>query len=537
MIADPVSARYILTHSDTFKRTDITQNLATGIFKYALFFMPTDDIWKKHRRLLETGFGYGHLKRVGDVTGNVMGELFGVWEEELQKQEKPEQEQQERKVGKDGHDDGFVKVDMLHISSCITADVLGKIAFSYDYHSVSHAGTAPGESQAEEKLVVLQLIKRILKTLSWRFVLPKFFWGFAGISDADAEKVTAEMRKHITDAVESKTQKLAATSTSATSTSAEEPSQSDDAISSNRPHANRNSGGGKSKFHLDILDRLLDNSNWTNQEIQDEILALFGAGNETTASSITFTIYLLSKHPESVAKLREELDSILGPFKKTNETNTNNIRIPDLDINLLSKFTYTDQIIKESLRLFPIVPELANRIVTETTTIPISPTTHIPSSTPVSSSPYSSSPATTDNVTLAKSTVVRISLYHLHRNPHHWPSPNKFIPERWDTASTTYQPPAPGTYLPFGEGPHICIGQRFAVMEIKVVLVCLYYFWDVEMVEADTAGGKDEMQKNKKEKEEEDEDEEEEDERLNITTNVTMALTDGLKVRMRRRRC
>jgi cytochrome P450 len=169
----------------------------------------------------------------------------------------------------------------------------------------------------------------------------------------------------------------------------------------------------------------------SDQQLRDEAMTVFGAGHETTAATLTWTFYVLSQHPEVEAELHAELDAVLGG------------RLPTF--NDLPKLTYTEKVIKETMRLYPPAWSVTRE--------PIS------------------------NVRLAekydvkKGEVLMVNIYGIHRDERYFPDPLRFDPERWTPENEKkmhrYQ------YLPFGAGPRICIGNAFAMMEARLVLATL----------------------------------------------------------------
>ncbi|OJJ23614.1 hypothetical protein BKI52_04425 [marine bacterium AO1-C] len=164
------------------------------------------------------------------------------------------------------------------------------------------------------------------------------------------------------------------------------------------------------------------------QELIDQVRVFFAAGTETTANALTWTLYLLAKHPNIATKLRQEIDQVLQGEEPTLEK--------------LSQLPYLHQVIQESMRLYSPV-WILTRQNKEATTIA--------------------------GYTLPPRSNVFFSAYMLHRNPLYWENPNDFIPERFTPGKLSKE--ALKAFIPFGAGPRKCIGDRFADMEIKVVLI------------------------------------------------------------------
>lgn len=191
----------------------------------------------------------------------------------------------------------------------------------------------------------------------------------------------------------------------------------------------RRRGMGDAAAGLDALSMLLhahdeDGTRLTEDELIGHTTALFVAGHETTASALTWTLFLLAQHPRTLNDLLDELHGKLrGNAPCVEQLN---------DLPLL------DAVMKESLRLLP--PGLwFLRVNTAPTSFG---QYHIPEGTSILWSPA----------------VV-------HRRPDLYPEPNAFKPERWSSID-----PSPYEYLPFGAGPRRCLGATFATMEMKMVL-------------------------------------------------------------------
>jgi cytochrome P450 len=186
----------------------------------------------------------------------------------------------------------------------------------------------------------------------------------------------------------------------------------------------------------DLLSMLLhaqdeDGSRMTPQQLRDEALTLFLAGHETTASSLSWTWWLLAQNPEVEAKLHAELDAVL------------NGRVPMVDD--LPKLKYTSCILSESMRVYPPAWAMARLAVED----------HELGGYPV-----------------PKGTGIAAAQWVVHRDARWYENPEKFIPERWESSDLLRQIPR-FAYFPFGYGPRQCIGNTFALMEANLVLATI----------------------------------------------------------------
>jgi cytochrome P450 len=190
----------------------------------------------------------------------------------------------------------------------------------------------------------------------------------------------------------------------------------------------RRAGAGAERD--DLLTTLLATSaDVSDTELRDQVLTIAMAGHETTAKGLTWTLYLLDRHPEVAARLTEEVDAALGG------------RLPTAAD--LEKLPLCQQVIEEALRLYPPVWQITRRAL---------------------------GPDTMDGYDVTPGALIAISPYLLHRNPRYWDEPDAFRPERF-AAGSAGRPSH--LYLPFGGGPRICIGQHFALVEATLVLATL----------------------------------------------------------------
>ena len=190
----------------------------------------------------------------------------------------------------------------------------------------------------------------------------------------------------------------------------------------------------------DVLSLLLEGRDeagvgLTEDEVIAQTFALFFAGHSTTAGALTWTIFLLSQHPEVMAAVHDEVSATLRGGAPTLEH--------------LGAMPLLTRAIDESLRLLPPVPFTLRRAVTETEL---------------------------GGVALPARTDVIVDFYHAQRAPEEYNEPRRFKPERWIHAD-----PRAGAWLPFGIGPRACIGASLASMQLKIVLSMLIQQYRFEL--------------------------------------------------------
>ncbi|MGN6544128.1 MAG: cytochrome P450 [Aureliella sp.] len=189
----------------------------------------------------------------------------------------------------------------------------------------------------------------------------------------------------------------------------------------------------------DILSMLVgaqyeDGEAMTREHMRDELRTFLFAGHETSAIAITWAMYHLLRHPEVLARLREELDAI-----------------PRDAPNALAHAPYLKALVQETLRLHPIVPEVL-RLLRK----------------PFRLGEYDLTPG------MAVSAAAALT----HYLPSLYPEPDRFRPERF--LERTY---SPFEYLPFGGGQRRCIGAAFASFEIAIVLGTWLQHYDFELLD------------------------------------------------------
>ncbi len=161
-----------------------------------------------------------------------------------------------------------------------------------------------------------------------------------------------------------------------------------------------------------------------DRELVPHVHTLFFAGHATSSSTLTWALFLLAQHPQVAHALRDELAGRLSGDPAGPESLA--------DLPLLGR------VVDEVLRMMPAVPYIRHSVVEDTLV---------------------------HTVPLASRSGAYVSLFTMHHDPHFFAEPQRFDPQRWERSV-----PRPGTYLPFGSGPHICVGRWFALLNVKIAL-------------------------------------------------------------------
>uniref|UniRef100_A0A914XLL0 Uncharacterized protein n=1 Tax=Plectus sambesii TaxID=2011161 RepID=A0A914XLL0_9BILA len=169
----------------------------------------------------------------------------------------------------------------------------------------------------------------------------------------------------------------------------------------------------------------------TELEIMSQLLIFLLAGYETTATTLHFALYMLAMHPEVQDKLVDEIHEVIG-------------QTDEILYEHIGKFTYLDQVISETLRMFPALPRI-DRDCSKDVVI--------------------------NDVKIPKGCAVGVPVWVIHYDPEIYPNPQTFDPERFSPEEKANRDPL--AYLPFGYGPRNCIGMRFAQLEMRMALAYL----------------------------------------------------------------
>jgi cytochrome P450 len=186
----------------------------------------------------------------------------------------------------------------------------------------------------------------------------------------------------------------------------------------------------------DLMTSLLEASDtasgqpWSASDLRDEVSAMLIAGHENTGWMITWSLHLLAEHPAAEQRLHEELSKVLSG------------RIPTMDD--LPRLEYTRMVLNESMRLYPPVWQLSRKAARD------------------------------DELgghVIPRGAAVVVSPYTMHRHPTWWNDPEEFLPERFSAEASAGRPRH--AFFPFGDGPHRCLGEHFAMVEGQLILAMI----------------------------------------------------------------
>jgi cytochrome P450 len=188
----------------------------------------------------------------------------------------------------------------------------------------------------------------------------------------------------------------------------------------------------------DLLSQLVRNPTLTDDLIRDQMLTLLIAGHDTTTALLAWSFYLLGAHPDMRWRARDEVDAFLSEAPPAAD---------DID-----RLAFLENVVRETLRLYPPI-HLGNRQLVAN--------------------------LNASGEELRAGERLLHSIYLTHRDPKHWPEPDRFDPYRFEADPS---PPA-YVYLPFGGGPRNCIGAYYGLTEAKTILARTLRDWDLELLD------------------------------------------------------
>jgi len=198
-------------------------------------------------------------------------------------------------------------------------------------------------------------------------------------------------------------------------------------------------GTRKRYAFLDTLLEQADENALSLEDIREEVDTFMFEGHDTTAAGIAWSTHLLGEYPEIQAKVHEELDEIFGDSDR------------DIEFEDLPNLKYLECVIKEAQRMFPSVPMIGRELEEDTEL---------------------------GGFNCPKGAQVAIMITELHANPDIFPEPEKFNPDRFLLENAAGRHPY--SYVPFSAGPRNCIGQKFAMMEEKVMIASTLRKYNIE---------------------------------------------------------
>ncbi|XP_035881935.1 cytochrome P450 4B1-like isoform X2 [Phyllostomus discolor] len=341
--------------------------------------------WFQHRKLLTPGFHYDVLKPYTMVFAESTNAMLDKWEEKARENK---------------------SFDIFGDVGHMALDTLMKCTFGKGHSSLSHRDSNYYEAVKDLTLLMQQRIESFQYHNDFIYRLTahgRRFLRACQVAHDHTDQVIRERKAALED--EKEQEKI------------------------------------QNRRHLDFLDILLgarDESGikLSDRDLRAEVDTFMFEGHDTTTSGISWFLYCMALYPEHQHRCREEICQILG--------SRDSFQWEDL-----AKMNYLTMCIKESLRLYPPVPQVYRQLSKPVTFV--------------------------DGRTLPAGSLISLHIYALHRNSAVWPDPEVFDPLRFSPENVAGRHPF--AFIPFSAGPRNCIGQQFAMNEMKVVTaLCLRRF-------------------------------------------------------------
>lgn len=408
VISDPVQAKHVLRDANVNYDKGILAEILEPIMGKGL--IPADPVtWSVRRRQIVPAFHKAWLEH--------MVGLFGYCNEPLI--------QEINAIAASG-DGGKCEMETYFCS--VALDIIGLSVFNYNFGSVT------------KESPVIKAVYSALVEAEHRSMTPAPYWDIPF-----ANAVVPRLRKFNSDL------KLLNTVLDDLIVRAKNTRQVEDIEELEKRNYKDVTDPSLLRFLVDMRGADID-----NKQLRDDLMTMLIAGHETTAAVLTWALFELTKNPDCLRKVQDEIDTVLGDRSPTYED--------------MKNLKYLRLVIAETLRMYPEPPLLIRRCRTED---------QLPKGG-----------GTVDSATVIRGMDLFIAIYTIHRDEKYWPNPDTFDPERFTRPYTNPDIPEWGgfdptkwegklypneiasdfAYLPFGGGARKCVGDEFALLEATVTL-------------------------------------------------------------------
>ncbi|KAI8805338.1 cytochrome P450 [Cladochytrium replicatum] len=282
-----------------------------------------------------------------------------------------------------------------------------------------------------ENVPAITYLGQIFSIIQKRVAVPKVLWKYAGIAESNTE----ELRENVHGYVQN--------------------------LLSDRINSAKRTTGDERYWELDVMDRLLakdeeGKSRFSNAEIVDELVAFMLAGQDTTANTMSWYLMEHARNPELAEDVEAEVDSLFSAL-----CSDDRLTLSDTNFDtILGESPKFDMFFKEVQRFHPVVTGIVRELHEDKVTL------------------------AGHTVNASDGTLFFVRIRSLHFNEAHWKDPERFDPSRWT------EPPVPGAFLPFADGPHNCIGKKMAVIEAMTALAVLVHHFRFKLIPGQHLRGK-----------------------------------------------
>lgn len=361
--------------------------LAIGVFT------AEGEVWRRQRRMVMAGFDPAHVREYFPALQNVAQRLAGRW----------------RDAARAGR-----TIDLQSDLMRFTVDAIAGLAFGSEVNTL--------ESDADR---IQQHLDKLFPTLFQRIMAPLPTWRwFRTSADRQVEAAVAEVKRAIDGFIVAAQARLAA-----------------DPARRGRP---------PNLLEAMIVAADAGDSGLGDEDVAGNVLTMLLAGEDTTANTLAWMLFLMTRHPATLERARREVDAAFPPGMPLSHEG-----LADLD--------WIEACAHETMRLKPVAPFIGLQLLRDTVVA---------------------------GIDVPKGTVVWSVMRHDSVNPAHFPEPQAFRPERWlaDGGPAQAAASAKRVSMPFGAGPRVCPGRYMALLEIKLCAAMLLREFEIEAIDTPDGG-------------------------------------------------
>jgi len=384
VIADPKIIQYILRERpEGFIRMKKLDKILRAEGVHGVFNAEGED-WKLHRRMVAKGLDVKHQRAFFDKMLISVDRLYAKW--------------------KKAADSGEI-IDIQQDFLRFTVDITTTLAFGFEMNTIEEKG---GVVQDHMEKIFPMIFKRINDPIQWHKLIRKK-------ADREFDKALDAIDKMIDQWILDGRERL-----------------------KKHPELKEN----PTNFLEAILVEAESEENFGDEEVKGNLVTVLMAGEDTTAHTLAWSIYLLTKFPEYQSKLQAEIDAIL------------NDSVSITQFESTQKFKFVEAVAYETMRLKPVAPVLLFEPLED---------------------------VEIEGYFFEKGSRMLVTSRHAAVQDENFTNATEFYPERWMKESRC-PVHSMDAYIPFGGGPRYCPGKNLALLEIKLVLSMLFKNFEVEML-------------------------------------------------------
>ena len=370
---------------DGFRRTDRLEAIGLEMGLKPGLFGVNGDAWKRQRRMVMAAFDPGHVKAYYPALVKCGERLRGRWTE----------------AAASGRE-----IDLQADLMRFTVDAIAGLAFGTDVNTLESDGD-----------IIQQHLNKIFPKLFTRLIAPVPYWRFFKLpSDRELERALQAVNQAVDGFVAAARGRLA-----------EQP-------------ALRTAPQNLLQAMIAAADE--PGSGIDDAQVAGNVLTMLLAGEDTTANTLAWRVWLLHRHPQALARAAAEVRGVMADDGAVSQAH-------------LAQLDYVEACMHETMRLKPVAPQLPLQALQDTVV---------------------------GDVAIPAGTVVINLMRHDSMDDAHVPGAAAFRPERWLGEDGLSPASAKRVSMPFGAGPRICPGRYLALQEMKMVLLTLLKHFDIESV-------------------------------------------------------